>query len=115
MLRYLTLPVTPFQQNCSLVWDDATNQAALIDPGGDVAKLLAAVKALGLTLEPGGAVAARLRSAGAGTSGRLAAQDGAELTPGTVHIAADPASLGIEDRSTGAFDRAQTPVRRVGP
>ena len=27
MLRYLTIPVTPFQQNCSLVWDDATRQA----------------------------------------------------------------------------------------
>jgi glyoxylase-like metal-dependent hydrolase (beta-lactamase superfamily II) len=45
-----TLPVTPFAQNCSLVWCDETNEAALIDPGGDLPVLLAAVKARGLTL-----------------------------------------------------------------
>lgn len=33
MLRYLTVPVTPFQQNASIVWCDATRQAAVIDPG----------------------------------------------------------------------------------
>ena len=49
--QHRTLPVTAFQQNCSLVWDDTTNQAALIDPGGDIDMLLGAVKALGLTLE----------------------------------------------------------------
>ncbi|MBS0437309.1 MAG: MBL fold metallo-hydrolase, partial [Proteobacteria bacterium] len=49
--RHRTIPVTPFQQNCSLVWDDATHQAAVIDPGGDIEVLLAAVKELGLTLE----------------------------------------------------------------
>ncbi len=46
-----TLPVTPFQQNCSLVWDTDTMQAAVIDPGGDLPRLLAEVKALGLKLE----------------------------------------------------------------
>ena len=50
-LRYLTLPVTPFQQNCSLLWCDETRDAALIDPGGDLPKLLAAVKAQDLTLK----------------------------------------------------------------
>ncbi len=51
MLRYLTLPVTAFQQNCSLVWDDATAQAAVIDPGGDLDHLLSEVERLGLKLE----------------------------------------------------------------
>ncbi len=51
MLRYLTVPVTAFQQNCSLVWDDATAQAAVIDPGGDLDHLLAQVEHLGLKLE----------------------------------------------------------------
>ncbi len=46
-----TLPVTPFQQNCSLVWDGATRRAALIDPGGELPRLLAAVDELGLVLE----------------------------------------------------------------
>jgi glyoxylase-like metal-dependent hydrolase (beta-lactamase superfamily II) len=46
-----TIPVTPFQQNCSLVWDTETKQAAVIDPGGELPRLLAVVKELGLTLE----------------------------------------------------------------
>lgn len=50
MLRYHILPVTPFQQNCSLVWCDETNEAALIDPGGEVERLKAAVAERGLTL-----------------------------------------------------------------
>ena len=51
MLRYHTVPVTAFQQNCSLVWDDATMQSAVIDPGGDLDHLLAEVARLGLKLE----------------------------------------------------------------
>lgn len=51
MLRYRTIPVTAFAQNCSLVWDDATKQAAVIDPGGDLDDLLEAVVDLGLRLE----------------------------------------------------------------
>ncbi len=51
MLHYLTIPVTAFQQNCSLVWCDATHKAAVIDPGGDLEVLLAEVKRLNLTLE----------------------------------------------------------------
>jgi hydroxyacylglutathione hydrolase len=43
MLRYLTLPVTAFQQNCSIVWCDQTMQAAVIDPGGDLPRILKAV------------------------------------------------------------------------
>ena len=51
MLTYLTIPVTPFAQNCSLVWDDQTQQAAIIDPGGDLDRLLNEVKSRGLKLE----------------------------------------------------------------
>ncbi len=50
MLHYLTVPVTPFQQNASIVWCDATRQAAVIDPGGDLDVLLGEVDRLGLTL-----------------------------------------------------------------
>lgn len=50
MLHYTTLPVTAFQQNCSIVWCDETLQAAVIDPGGDLDVLLAEVKRRGLTL-----------------------------------------------------------------
>jgi hydroxyacylglutathione hydrolase len=50
-LRYQTIPVTAFQQNCSIVWCGATRRAAIIDPGGDLDVLLAAVKKLGVRLE----------------------------------------------------------------
>lgn len=43
MLQYITIPVTSFQQNCSLLWCDQTNDAVLVDPGGDVELLLKAV------------------------------------------------------------------------
>ena len=50
MLQYRTLPVTAFQQNCSLLWDDATMEGVLIDPGGDVPLLIATAEELGVTL-----------------------------------------------------------------
>jgi hydroxyacylglutathione hydrolase len=37
------VPVTPFSQNCTLIWDEATREAVVIDPGGDVPKILAAL------------------------------------------------------------------------
>ena len=51
MLHYQTIPVTPFEQNCSLLWCDQTQEAAVIDPGGDVPRLLQAVQRLGLQLK----------------------------------------------------------------
>ncbi|MDD5028175.1 MAG: MBL fold metallo-hydrolase [Rhodoferax sp.] len=50
MFQYLTVPVTPFAQNCSLVWCDQTWQAAVIDPGGDLDVILAEVSRLKLQL-----------------------------------------------------------------
>jgi hydroxyacylglutathione hydrolase len=50
-LKAQILPVTPFQQNCSIVWCTRTNKAAIVDPGGDVPRLKQAVSALGIDLE----------------------------------------------------------------
>lgn len=50
MLRYLTIPVTPFAQNCSLLWCDDTMDAAVVDPGGEVDRLLAEAERLGVRL-----------------------------------------------------------------
>lgn len=44
------IPVTPFQQNCTLVWDDATLEATVIDPGGDVDEILVQLEKQGLKL-----------------------------------------------------------------
>ena len=49
-LKATIIPVTAFQQNCVLAWDDASMEATVIDPGGDVATILAEVAARGLTL-----------------------------------------------------------------
>jgi hydroxyacylglutathione hydrolase len=51
MLRYLTVPVTAFQQNCSIVWCDQTQAAAVIDPGGDLPRIRAEIARLGVKLE----------------------------------------------------------------
>jgi hydroxyacylglutathione hydrolase len=50
VLHYLTVPVTAFQQNCSIVWCDQTLDAALIDPGGDIERLQAEIQRLGVKL-----------------------------------------------------------------
>ena len=50
-MKFAILPVTPYQQNCSLLWCEATRRAALVDPGGDVETLLAAVDRAGVVLE----------------------------------------------------------------
>ena len=49
-MKLAIIPVTPFQQNCSLVVCEATGEAALVDPGGDVERLLAAVEKSGARL-----------------------------------------------------------------
>ncbi len=51
MLRHQTLAVTPFQQNCSLIWCDRTMEGAFVDPGGEVDRLRAAAKARGVILK----------------------------------------------------------------
>lgn len=45
------IPVTPFQQNCTLLWCEATKKAVVVDPGGDVPQILAAIKETGVTVE----------------------------------------------------------------
>jgi hydroxyacylglutathione hydrolase len=50
-LQAAIIPVTPFQQNCVLLWDDASKQAWVIDPGGNVPRILEAIATLGLKVE----------------------------------------------------------------
>lgn len=40
MLRYQIIPVTHYQQNCTLLWCDETFDAAIVDPGGDIQRIL---------------------------------------------------------------------------
>jgi hydroxyacylglutathione hydrolase len=50
-LQIRIIPVTPLEQNCSLIWDAATKEAVFVDPGGDVDKLVGALEHFGLKLK----------------------------------------------------------------
>lgn len=74
MLAYLTLPVTAFQQNCSIVWCDQTLEAAVIDPGGELDRIRQAVRQRGLTLKAIWLTHAHIDHAGG--TGQMAREDG---------------------------------------
>ena len=50
-LKFKIIPVTPFEQNCTLLWCDGTRRAAVVDPGGDVERIFQAIERLDLRVE----------------------------------------------------------------
>ncbi|AEG10895.1 MBL fold metallo-hydrolase [Shewanella baltica] len=50
-MKYQIIPVTPFQQNCSLIWCEKTKRAAVVDPGGNIDRIQNEVTKLGLVLD----------------------------------------------------------------
>jgi hydroxyacylglutathione hydrolase len=85
-LRGAVIPVTPFQQNCAILWDDATKHALVVDPGGDVDRILAAIDQAGVTVQ-------RILL----THGHLDHAGGAaELAAALRQRAGDPAAIPIE-------------------
>ncbi|WP_372441121.1 MBL fold metallo-hydrolase [Microvirga arvi] len=50
-IRAAIIPVTPFQQNCTLLWSETTKKAAVIDPGGDLERIRQAIAQSGVTIE----------------------------------------------------------------
>jgi glyoxylase-like metal-dependent hydrolase (beta-lactamase superfamily II) len=51
MTRAAIVPVTPFQQNCTILWDEESKRAVVIDPGGDLPRIEQAIKQAGMTVE----------------------------------------------------------------
>jgi len=49
--RAAIIPVTAFQQNCTLLWCEATRRASVIDPGGDLGRIEDAIGKAGVTVE----------------------------------------------------------------
>jgi hydroxyacylglutathione hydrolase len=45
------VPVTLFQQNCTLLWDKETDHGVVVDPGGDIDQILAAVEENQITID----------------------------------------------------------------
>lgn len=50
-MKYLIIPVTAFSQNCTLVWCEQTHEAAVVDPGGEMKKIIAAVTRTGVIVK----------------------------------------------------------------
>lgn len=50
-MKFAIVPVTPFQQNCSIAVCESTRRAAVVDPGGDLDRIRAAVAKLDVTVE----------------------------------------------------------------
>ncbi|TPG13566.1 MBL fold metallo-hydrolase [Sphingomonas oligophenolica] len=50
-LRAAIVPVTAIEQNCTLIWCTATMKAAVVDPGGDLPRIKAAIAQAGVTVE----------------------------------------------------------------
>jgi glyoxylase-like metal-dependent hydrolase (beta-lactamase superfamily II) len=49
--RAVIIPVTPLQQNCTLLWCETTRRAVVVDPGGDVATIRQAIAQADVTVE----------------------------------------------------------------
>jgi hydroxyacylglutathione hydrolase len=82
-LRGAIIPVTPFQQNCALLWDEATKRALVVDPGGDVDRILGAIDQMGVTVERILLTHGHLDHAGGATglAEALSARPGADPVP----------------------------------
>ncbi|MBL6958621.1 MAG: MBL fold metallo-hydrolase [Rhodospirillales bacterium] len=50
-MKAAVIPVTPFQQNCALIWCEETMRGAFVDPGGEVDRLLETAGEMGVTVE----------------------------------------------------------------
>ncbi len=50
-MKVTIVPVTPFQQNCSVLVCQATGKAAIVDPGGDLDQIVGVIEANGATPE----------------------------------------------------------------
>jgi hydroxyacylglutathione hydrolase len=49
--KAVIVPVTPFQQNCTLLWCEATKRAVVIDPGGDLLEVERAITRAGISVD----------------------------------------------------------------
>ncbi|MFG1282095.1 MBL fold metallo-hydrolase [Xanthobacter autotrophicus] len=50
-IQIAVVPVTPFEQNCSLLWCTTTMKGVVIDPGGDLDKIRSAIAETGITVD----------------------------------------------------------------
>lgn len=49
-MKFEIIPVTDFMQNCTLIWDEKSLDAVIVDPGGEVTKSIAEIEKRALNL-----------------------------------------------------------------
>jgi hydroxyacylglutathione hydrolase len=107
MLKAAVIPVTPFQQNCAILWDEASRHGFVVDPGGEADRILEAVDRLGVSVE-------RILL----THGHLDHAGGAaELRAMLRERARDPASVPVEGpdrRDAFLLDAIEAQAREYG-
>ncbi len=115
-LQAAQIQVTPFQQNCALIWDAESNTGTVIDPGGDVPRILAAIERAGCTVDRILITHGHLDHAGgaAGLKAALEAKQGAPVpvegphrddAPLLANIPAQGAQYGAPDLQSVTPDR----------
>jgi glyoxylase-like metal-dependent hydrolase (beta-lactamase superfamily II) len=77
-LKAAIVPVTPFQQNCTLLFDETTKSGVVVDPGGDLEVIEDAIKQIGMTVEGILLTHGHIDHAGAATD--LATKHGLKIT-----------------------------------
>jgi glyoxylase-like metal-dependent hydrolase (beta-lactamase superfamily II) len=82
-LELATIPVTPFQQNCTLLWDPETLRGVIVDPGGDADRIITSVLKLGLRIDSILLTHGHLDHAGAASAVKEALETPATETPAT--------------------------------
>ena len=79
-MQIAVVPVTPFQQNCSVVWCERTRRAAVVDPGGDLEQIEQVLqingKLRGSITVPAGADKATIEAAALASEAFLKQADG---------------------------------------
>lgn len=50
-MKLIVIPVTAFQQNCSILWCEETKKGAVIDPGGEIDNILREAESRGIEIE----------------------------------------------------------------
>jgi hydroxyacylglutathione hydrolase len=126
-LKAAIIPVTPFQQNCTLLWDDETKRGVVVDPGGEVDRILAAIGQMGVEVERILLTHGHMDHAGGAAALREALGQGREAPPPIIGpdrrdgfllegLAAQGARYGLDDARDVAPDQwlAEGDTVRIG-
>lgn len=109
-LKAAIVPVTPFEQNCTLLYDETSKRGVVVDPGGDLERIQTAISELGMTVEEIWLTHGHLDHAGAADA--LKAALGVKITgphradkPLLDNIAKQAANYGIQGLENAHPDR----------